>query len=158
MLNLPRDPAEAYLPPGGLYAAPAPCAIGTLVGSCVSVTLWSRRRSIGGMNHFLLPRRPGRGEGSARYGDVAMMMLLARVATLGCTYQELEARIFGGAAVLATPSAGVSLGEHNVLAAWSFLRAHQLRVVDEQVGGRAARRLRLDVGTGDVRVASIGDP
>jgi len=148
---------EAYLPPGGLYAAGAPCMIGTLVGSCVSVTLWSRR-GIGGMNHFMLPRHPGRGEGSPRYGDTAMTMLLARVTVLGCRTDELEARIFGGAAVLATPCAGVALGEQNVLAAWTFLRRHQLRVVDEQVGGRTARRLHLDVGTGDVRVARIGEP
>jgi chemotaxis protein CheD len=149
--------SEAYLPPGGLYAAAAPCSIGTLVGSCVSVTLWSWRLQVGGMNHFLLPRRPGVGEGSARYGDVAMRMLLARIATFGIGHGELEARIFGGAAVLATTSASISLGEQNVVAAWSFLRAHQLRVVDEQVGGRAARRLRLDVATGVVGVTTIGD-
>jgi chemotaxis protein CheD len=157
-VTIRHDAGEAYLPPGGLHAALAPCAIGTLVGSCVAVTLWSARRAVGGMNHFLLPRRPRHGDGNARHGDVAMAMLLSRLTAFGCTTDELEARIFGGAAVLALSTPAASLGEQNTAAAWSFLRAHQLRVVDEQVGGRIARRLRLDVTSGRVETALVGGP
>lgn len=146
---------NVYLTPGALYVAAAPCVISTLVGSCVSVTMWSPRLKVGGMNHYLLPRQ-ARGEKSPRYGETALAMLLARMEILGCRAPEVETRIFGGAAVLATVSPGIPLGEQNVVAARQFARAHSLHVVDEQSGGKVARRLVLDVETGGVDVRTLG--
>ena len=148
--------SNVYLPPGTLYAAAAPCTITTLVGSCVALTMWSPRLRVGGMNHYLIPRQARGIEQSPRYGETANAMLLARLGVLGCHADEIETRIFGGAAVLATVAAGVSLGEQNVVAAWRFARMHALRVVDEQAGGSVARRLVLDVETGAVDVMTLG--
>jgi len=147
---------QVYLTPGSLYAATAPCVITTLVGSCVAVTMWSARLKVGGMNHYLLPRQANGTERSPRYGETALAMLLARMEVLGCIAAEIETRIYGGAAVLATLSAGISLGEQNVVAAWQFARARALHVVDEQAGGKVARRLMLDVQTGAVDVKTLG--
>jgi chemotaxis protein CheD len=147
---------HVYLPPGSLYAAAAPCVITTLVGSCVSVTMWSQRLKVGGMNHYLLPRQARGGERSARYGETALAMLLARMQVLGCQIGDIDTRIYGGAAVLATVAAGVALGEQNVVAAWQFTRANGLHVVDEQAGGKVARRLALDLETGVVDVMTLG--
>ena len=148
--------SDVYLVPGTLYAAAAPCVITTLVGSCVAVTMWSRTRRCGGMNHYLLPRQANGFENSPRYGETALAMLLARMECLGCRSNDIEARIFGGAAVLATLAAGNSLGERNVATAWRFARHHELHVVDEQAGGKAARRLMFDVATGAVDVNVLG--
>jgi chemotaxis protein CheD len=126
----------------------------TLVGSCVAVTLWSRRSRVGGMNHYLLPRHHGQ-EGSPRYGDTAMEMLIACMQRHGCANGDLEAGIYGGATILAVPSGG-PLGDQNVQMAWRILRARGVRVLDEQVGGRVARRVTLDVASGEVRIATIG--
>ena len=147
---------NVYLIPGQLYASAAPCMITTLVGSCVAVTMWSPRLRVGGMNHYLLPRQARGAERSPRYGETALSMLLARMEVLGCRGPEIEARIYGGAAVLATLAAGVSLGEQNVVAAWQFTRQHALHVVDEQAGGKVARRIALDVQTGNVDVSTVG--
>ena len=49
----------AYLQPGQLIAAPEPLEISTVLGSCVAVCLWDRRRGQGGANHFLLPSHGG---------------------------------------------------------------------------------------------------
>jgi chemotaxis protein CheD len=147
---------DVYLTPGGLYASAAPCTISTLLGSCVGVTLWCRRAQAGAMNHYLLPRHVGRGERSARHGDTAMTMLLARMEAYACSRHEIEARIFGGAAVLATTITSRSLGEQNVIAAWQFLRQYDIRVIDEQVGGTSARRISMDVRTGEVTVNTVG--
>jgi chemotaxis protein CheD len=147
---------NVYLTPGALYVGTAPCIISTLVGSCVAVTMWSPRMRIGGMNHYLLPRQ-GKGEKSPRYGETALSMLLARMLFLGCQAPEVETRIYGGAAVLATATNGVPLGEQNIVAAWQFARAHALHVVEEQSGGTVARRLVLDVETGGVDVKTVGN-
>ena len=152
----PHNPNDVYLTPGGLYASAAPCTIATLLGSCVGVTLWCRRAQAGAMNHYVLPRQSGHGERSPRHGDTAMTMILARMEAYSCRPEELEARIFGGAAVLARTVSSRSVGEQNVIAAWQFLRAHDIRVLDEQVGGTVARRISLDVATGDVTVSTVG--
>lgn len=146
---------NVYLTPGALYVGSAPCVISTLVGSCVAVTMWSARLKVGGMNHYLLPRQ-ARGEKSPRYGETALAMLLARMELLGCHAPEMETRIYGGAAMLAAVSSGMPLGEQNVVAARQFARARSLQVIDEQAGGTSARRLVLDVETGNVHVKTVG--
>jgi chemotaxis protein CheD len=85
-----------------------------------------------------------------------MTMILARMEAYAVSRSEIEARIFGGAAVLATTVSSRSLGEQNVIAAWQFLRQYDIRVVDEQVGGTNARRIVFDVRTGEVTVSTVG--
>jgi len=148
---------SVYLVPGTLYAAGAPCVITTLVGSCVAVTMWSPRLRVGGMNHYLLPKQARGAERSARYGETALAMLLARMEVLGCKQGEIETRIVGGAAVLATLAAGSALGDQNIATAWRFARDHALRITDEQTGGKAARRVALDIATGRVEVKLLGE-
>jgi chemotaxis protein CheD len=140
-----------WVPPGLLHVAHAPCVITTLLGSCVAVCLWSAEPRIGGMNHFLLPRAPER-EGSPRYGDTAMTLLLSRLDLLGG--RNLQARIYGGATVSRVGAA--RLGEQNVELARRWLRERRVRVVDEDVFGDKARRIELDVETGDVRMTVVG--
>jgi len=156
---LPRAPRthDVYLTPGGLYASAAPCVMSTLLGSCVAVTLWCPDGKVGAMNHYLLPRHHGRQERSPRHGDSAMAMLLARMEAFACARERLQARVFGGAAVLASAGTGAAaLGEQNVAAAWQFLRAQKIRIVEEHVGGSTARRITFDVETGNVDVSTLG--
>jgi len=145
---------DVYLAPGALYAGQAPCVIGTLLGSCVGVSLWTARLRVGGLNHYLLPHQLGRTEASPRFGDNAMAQLLARVEALGAHTDEVEAGVFGGAVLLATSSN--RLGADNAAAAWRFLRARGIRVVAEDTGGSQARRIRFDLATGQVDVTKIG--
>jgi chemotaxis receptor (MCP) glutamine deamidase CheD len=125
--------------------------ITTLLGSCVAVCLWSSDPRVGGMNHYLLPRAPQR-EGSARYGDTAMALLLSRLDLLGG--RNLSARIYGGATVARVGA--MRLGEQNVEIARRFLHDQRIRVIDEDVFGDKARRIELDLETGDVRVTVVG--
>ena len=43
------------LPIGGLYVTDQPMIIRTVLGSCISVTLFDGTLKIGGMNHIVLP-------------------------------------------------------------------------------------------------------
>jgi chemotaxis protein CheD len=144
---------EVYLPPGLLHAGVAPCVITTVLGSCVSVSLWDRRRRAGGMNHFLMPRTPGAGERSPRHGDTALDLLLARLEVIGCDVDGLDARVHGGASVLGR---GFRLGEENVELAFSWLRHRGIPVVDDDVLGTCARRIHFDVGSGAIRMTKVG--
>jgi len=145
---------EVYLPPGLLHAAIAPCVITTVLGSCVAVCLWDRKRQAGGMNHYLLPRAPAPGERSPRHGDTALDLLLARLEILGSPLDELDARVFGGASVLGR---GLNLAEENVAMAYRWLYERAVPVVAEDVLGTAARRIHFDVATGRTRLRKVGE-
>ena len=50
--------SEIFLLPGDFYFGNEYRVIKTLLGSCVSITMWSKRLKLGGMCHYKLPRRP----------------------------------------------------------------------------------------------------
>ena len=50
------------LRPGDFYFGGGRTRISTLLGSCVSITLWHPQRHVGGMCHYLLARRNGQSD------------------------------------------------------------------------------------------------
>jgi chemotaxis protein CheD len=145
--------ARVYLAPGRLHATAEPVQVTTILGSCVAVCLWDPDRRVGGINHFLLP------EGvppSSRFGDSAVRMLVESVLALGASRTRLRAKIFGGACVLeAFRHDTHPLGARNVEVARERLRAEQIPVVGEDVGGDLGRKLVFDVQTGCAWVRAI---
>jgi chemotaxis protein CheD len=137
-----------YLQPGQI-AAGTDCHILTILGSCVAVCLHDAARRIGGMNHYLLPRGP-RGASSPRFGDVAMPQLLARVLAEGAAREALEAKVFGGARILAARAGARDLGAENTDAALRFLEAERIPIVAQDAGGTRSRKLILQTSDGVV--------
>lgn len=139
-MNTFRGHAEerVYLYPGTLWVGEEPAVITTVLGSCVSVCLWSD--SIAGINHFILPR--GGSASSARYGNHALPMLLDGILRLGADERSVFAAIFGGASVLANHGGGeLSLGRRNLAEAREFLAAQEIPVIREDAGGEEGRKL-----------------
>jgi len=71
--------------PGELYIARTPLMLQTILGSCVSVTFWSKRLALGAMCHGVLPKCP---RGAAlreqfRYVDSAIRYLLQQLDASG---------------------------------------------------------------------------
>ncbi len=128
---------RVYLYPGSLWAGEQPAVVTTVLGSCVSVCLWSD--DIAGINHFILPR--GGTSPSARYGNHALPMLLQRVVELGADATKLFAAIFGGSSVLGGAHHEQSLGMRNVIEAREFLERYDIPVIRADVGGSEGRKL-----------------
>ncbi|HYA25335.1 MAG TPA: chemotaxis protein CheD [Terriglobales bacterium] len=154
---LPSDVAaeggrkRVYLLPGNLHASAEPCQITTILGSCVAICLWDKERRIGGMNHFLLPASPERGQTSSRFADVATGMLLEQLRAAGCQRQDLVAKIFGGAAILQTENHYArSLGAKNVAAAMRLMEHAGIPVVAQETGGGQGRKVVFRTDDGDV--------
>ena len=121
--------------------------ITTILGSCVAVCLRDRRRKLGGMNHILLP-------GSARsdivtrsVGAGAMEALINALLKAGATKSEFEAKVFGGAAVVAGLS---NIGERNSAFALDYLTTERIPIISQSLGGTQARRIRFWPATGRV--------
>src|SRR5579862_1237139 len=146
---VPGERKQAYLLPGQLYASAEPCQIKTILGSCVAICLWHKRRGTGGMNHFLLPKcREGQAT-SLRYADEATRVLLEQLQDLGCRPPNLRAKIFGGAAIFQHRDRYMSsLGAQNVAAALNLMRSNGIPVTAQETGGPQGRKLLFNTDDG----------
>lgn len=120
----------------------------TLLGSCVSVCLFSEELRAGGLNHFLLP---GTGDGSdtgERYGVNAMEMLINGLIKMGATRSSLKSKVFGGSSMSAGHEA---IGKSNGIFAKDFLGNEGIECVSTSIGGTQARRIHFHPASGRVR-------
>jgi chemotaxis protein CheD len=149
--------SHVYLHAGQLAASADPCSIVTILGSCVAVCVFDRVSGAGGANHYLLPSSPSAARQSARFGDVAIELLVARMALLGSRTRDLEAKLFGGASVVLAGAADPSrsLGMQNVVLARRLLEARGIPVVAEDVGGTRGRKITFRTDLGDAWVRKL---
>ncbi len=109
----------------------------TTLGSCIAACLWDRERRIGGMNHFMLPE--GQGD-SGRYGSYAMELLINELMKRGASRSTLEAKVFGGGAVIAAMTT-LNVGERNTQFVLDYLQ-HRTHPGGEQGRARPSTRAR----------------
>jgi chemotaxis protein CheD len=144
-----------YVAPGQVVVATEPCRLKTVLGSCVSVTLFDARVGAGGLNHFLLPGTAP-DDNPERYGQGALDALFGRLERLGSSPKSLQAGVFGGACVLRELSELMHLGERNVEFAFLWLHRKRIEVVTRDVLGQHARRLEFSVADGSTDVRLLG--
>lgn len=152
---------KIYLHPGGFYFSRENVKIHTLLGSCISITLWHPERRIGGMCHFTLPKKPhtraGGDELDCRYADDVIQKFRKEVKRHGTAMQEYQAKIFGGGNMLRTASQNTenSIGTKNSAAAMMLLMQENMNILVAQVGEFGHRRVVFDTRTGEVWVRYI---
>lgn len=165
------DLIDIFLQPGDYFVGDASFRCRTLLGSCVSITLWHPRKRIGAMSHFLLPGRVHGDQPDARYGDDALMLMMAELRGQGVRPSECEAKIFGGGNMfpgrrlksangilhggpvggpVGGPNCRANIGEKNGAAARALLAAHAIPVVSESLFGVGHRQILFDIANGDV--------
>ncbi len=154
----PPHVIEIFLQPGELWFGDKTTRIRTLLGSCVTVTLWHPKRLIGGMCHFMLPSRV-RPPGSApdgRYADEALEALVQDVRKSHARPEEFEAKLFGGGRMfhpLYCESGSVDrfqVHDRNVSAAQELVSAHGFQLKAEHLGGHGHRQVIFDIWSGHV--------
>lgn len=153
---------DRFLRPGEQAVGDARHRLRTLLGSCVSITLWQPQRRVGAMSHFLLPRRqrpsvPGRQDAlDARYGEEALALMVQGLARRGIDARHCVARIFGGGDMFPAqpraPRAGRTgdVGRRNGEAARALLQALGVPVASESLFGIGHRRIEFDIASGEV--------
>ena len=139
---------HVYLLPGDLHVSVQPSQITTILGSCVSICLWDRKRFVGGMNHFVLPASRDAELRSSRFADVATRLLLEQLQAFGCRPENLIAKIFGGAAILRTQNYAGSLGAKNVAAALRLMEEAGIPVIAQETGGAQGRKIIFNTDDG----------
>lgn len=148
---------DVPLMPGELFFGGPPARLTTLLGACVSVTIWHRATAAGGICHFLYPEQEQQGPRlDGRYGREALALLAPSVTSTGARLADCEIKIFGGGGVMGDGSgpAALQLGARNIGLARQWAAAQGVSVAAEDVGGRDYRRITFDLDSGAVEVFS----
>jgi chemotaxis protein CheD len=132
--------------PGEFFVSDEDILIVTTLGSCIAACLWDRERRVGGMNHFMLPE--GQGD-SGRYGSYAMELLINELMKRGASRSTLEAKVFGGGAVIAAMTS-LNVGERNTQFVLDYLRTERIPVVSKDVLDTCARKVCMLPASGKV--------
>ncbi|NYE59310.1 chemotaxis protein CheD [Duganella sp. 1224] len=151
------DCQAAKILPGEYYHTNKDMLIVTVLGSCVSACIRDRTTGLGGMNHFMLPDGGGDGSpvsASARYGTYAMEILINDLLKAGAKRENLEAKVFGGGAVLKGFTA-INVGERNAAFVLNFLKVERIRVVAEDLNDIYPRKVYFFPRTGKVLVKKL---
>lgn len=144
--------------PGEYYVTSRDMVLTTVLGSCVSACVRDSTAGIGGMNHFMLPEDadPTSRDAAAamRYGAYAMEMLLNELFKAGARRERLEAKVFGGGAVLANMTM-LNIGDRNADFVLRYLQTEQVRIAAQDLRGSLPRRINYFPVTGRVTVRKL---
>ena len=146
---------EYFLRPGYIYLSKLPTLISTVLGSCVAVALWDKKREYGGMNHYLYPLTRNSKEATAQYGNVAVKALVRLFVEEGSNRKDLEAQIFGGAHLADSPGEAVEISHKNIDICRQVLAMSKIPIVSEDVGGTKGRKVVYNSLTNDVAVFRV---
>ena len=134
----------------------------TLLGSCISITLWHPEYRIGGMCHYALARPDGKTPGARldpRYAEDCIELFKQSTTRHGTRMSDYQVKVFGGGnmyekypdrqldAVEKQP-----IGEKNAAAAFSLLMNEGVDIKVAHIGEFGHRRIVFDITTGDVWV------
>jgi chemotaxis protein CheD len=153
------DCEAAKILPGEYYFTAKDMLIVTVLGSCVSACIRDRVSGLGGMNHFMLPDGGGGDSNSPvsasmRYGTYAMEVLINDLLKAGARRENMEAKVFGGGAVLKGFTA-INVGERNAAFVINYLKAEKMRVVAEDLNDIYPRKVYFFPRTGKVLVKKL---
>jgi len=128
----------------------------TVLGPCVSASIYDPVAGVGGMNHFMLPTDVKFDcEPSGQYGDQAMEMLVNELCKMGADPSRLQAKLYGGRE---THHRGRDIGEENASMAHAFLSDSRIPIVDEDTGGNSVRWVNFHPVSGRLHLKCTPQP
>ncbi|GBC60896.1 chemotaxis protein CheD [Desulfonema ishimotonii] len=155
-----------FLRPSELFIrrdnARQPLKVTTVLGSCVSLTLFNARLGMAAICHALLPRcGPDRSDcqGSFRYVQSVIPLMFSDFQRRGGRPGETEVKLFGGSDMFGRNSGagGIpSVGSQNVEMAVEMIGASRFHLKTADVRGRYGRKISFYPHTGDVWVKPLG--
>lgn len=161
MDDLDGNTIDLFLQPGEYFVGDEDYQVRTLLGSCISMTLWHPARRIGAMSHFLLSHRGRVREAASdldgRYGEESLLLMLRELAQMKVNPRECRAKIFGGGDMFPRQIRKNTLhvGRRNGEAARALLQLHGIPIVSESLFGVGHRQIIFEIKSGDVWVRQV---
>lgn len=178
-MNLDDSAIEIFLDPGEYFVGDDMFQVRTLLGSCVSITLWHKTRRYGAMCHFLLSTRPSgalemdrrkanRPDHDRRapnaldgkYADEVMLLMLSELRQADINPHDCLAKVFGGGNMFPNRRLedNLNVGKKNGETAKMLLRSHGIPIVSEDLYGVGHREVIFNVNNGDVWIRQVKMP
>ena len=130
----------------------------TLLGSCIGLALYDRRRKIGGLAHIVLPNARGNRDRPGKYVDTAVPALIDKMEQLAGAELEITAKMAGGARMFSNTLAS-NIGRQNIEACEHLLGQLGIPIITKHCGGGQGRRMTLNTANGSIRIEIVGqDP
>ena len=127
----------------------------TLLGSCIGLALYDRRNAVGGLAHIVLPASRGQEGPPGKYVDTAIPELIRRIELAGGKSGNLNAKIAGGANMLASQTVS-TIGDQNLETIRRMLQEIGTPIVAEHCGGVQGRRMTFFPNSGRVTIEVVG--
>jgi len=160
VIRVNADPLKTVtLNPGDFHFGGGYTRIATLLGSCVSITLWHPHRRIGGMCHYVLAerrvnlRRLSHLALDGRYADDAFALFLQHMVEAGTRPSEYQAKLFGGGNMFKVGGDSMKIGTRNIERGRELLATNNITAIAQHVGGNGRRKLHFDLRSGHVWLA-----
>jgi len=129
------------------------------LGSCIGVALYDPATRSGGMLHYQLPSaKMDPAKAAAKpfmFADSGMEKLMKKILAFGAAKKHLQIKIAGGAQMM-NDAKTFNIGKRNYTALRQLLWKNGMFIDSEDIGGKLARNLSLDIADGTVKVTSQG--
>lgn len=158
-MNEPGFYIDIFLQPGEFYFGDRETRIRTILGSCVSITMWHPKKHIGGMCHYMLPKNKRHTHGQeldGKYAEDTIQLFMQEIRKSNTHAHDYEVKIFGGGNQFPGQDRRVfSVSEQNVEIGRALLAQHGFKIKSEHLGGNGHRNIMFDLWSGDVWVKHV---
>jgi chemotaxis protein CheD len=146
---------KVFLKPGELYIGTEPAIISTILGSCLSITMFNTRLRLGGICHALFPTDPKQAQGKEFcYVDGSVSYMLNEFGKMGIKKNEIEVKAFGGANII-DATYKKSVGQANIEAVFNIIKDEGLKMLTHDLGGTLGRKIIFSTHTGRVLLKKL---
>ncbi len=158
---MPKSSTSIVLHAAEYFFGNAGTKVETILGSCVSITLWHPTKLIGGICHYALPgasksfnERP-----NPRFAEDCFYLFEQSMAKHNSTIRDYQVKLFGGGNMIkksvrpnVNPLENLPVGDKNVLSAFNWIHRQKGETLVAHVGEFGYRKIIFDTATGDVWV------
>jgi chemotaxis protein CheD len=162
---LETDLPVIHLKTGQIYIGDKPALIVTVLGSCVSVTMFNNRLRMAAMCHGSLPKcdkyqyvSTDNYTDSFKYVDFSINYMVDKLSNYGIKPGEIEVKLFGGADMFSfgyVTGDKLSVGKQNVQVALNTIEEKKLTLLISDTGGTRGRKIFFYTHTGEVLLKHI---
>ena len=131
------------------------------LGSCLGIVIHDPVAKVGGMLHVMLPQSnidPAKAaKNPYMFVDTGVPILFKECYKLGASKDRLIIKVAGGAAVQSQEKADFfQIGKRNFVILRKLLWKNGVMIKNKDVGGSISRTMSMEIGTGEVTIASRG--
>ncbi|MBU0474450.1 MAG: chemotaxis protein CheD [Bacteroidetes bacterium] len=159
---------NVYLHPGEACFSSKPIAVSTVLGSCLSITFYSRKIKYAGISHCQLPNsRECKSDcdnclDPFKFVNCTISAMIKKFEKMQIQRKDIEVKIFGGADIIKSSSKErrtSTVGRQNIQMAEEILRKNNMNITASDVGGALGRKIFFLTETGEIflnRIKSNG--